>query len=248
MARYKVILAYDGTQFQGYQRQAKVRTVQGVVEAALRELGWTGSSILAAGRTDTGVHADGQVIAFDIEWRHPDASLRSAMNAYLPGDVAVRSIEVCLQDFHPRYDARSRTYRYSIYCQESRHPLLDRYALQVWPAAELALMQIAAGFIEGTHDFGAFGTPPREGGKTVRTVYKAIWLKSGDQLVFEISANAFLYKMVRRLVSYQIEIGLGKRQPGEIGQSLVTPPASIVQGMVAPHGLSLIRVDYPDEG
>ena len=247
MARYKVILAYDGTQFRGYQRQAHARTVQGVVETALSGLGWSEKSIVAAGRTDTGVHAAGQVIAFDLDWRHPVEELRSAINASLPQDVAVQSIEVAVENFHPRYDARSRTYQYRIYCQESRLPLLERHAWRVWPPVDLAILGQAAACLVGTYDFAAFGTPPRLGSHTVRTVYQATWTASGVELIFEISADAFLFRMVRRLVSYQVEVGQGRRPKEELESLLATPPGGLVQGLAPAHGLTLVKVNYPAE-
>ena len=114
MGRYQVILAYDGTDFNGFQRQAsnKIRTVQGTVEAALRRIGWQGKSVLAAGRTDTGVHAFGQVITFDHEWKHSSEDLLAAINANLPQDVAARAVELAKPDFHPRFDAVARCYYY----------------------------------------------------------------------------------------------------------------------------------------
>src|SRR4030065_835697 len=111
MARYKVIIAYDGTHFQGFQRQVKGRTVQGVLEDALRQLKWDSKSILSAGRTDTGVHALGQVIVFDLAWNRLDEELLRALNALLPGDVAARSVEQVGAYFHPRYDAILGRYR-----------------------------------------------------------------------------------------------------------------------------------------
>jgi tRNA pseudouridine38-40 synthase len=113
--RYQAILAYDGTHFLGFQRQGKGRTVQGVVEAALRQLGWQERTILAAGRTDTGVHASGQVIAFDFEWHHPVEALQKALNTLLPQDVSACEVQPTRADFHPCYDAVSRRYRYSLY-------------------------------------------------------------------------------------------------------------------------------------
>ena len=105
MERYKVILAYDGTEFQGFQRQTNTRTVQGVVEAALHRLGWQGQRLLAAGRTDAGVHAVGQVVAFDLDWPHTPQALANALNAYLPPSVAARHVQPVPADFHPRYHA-----------------------------------------------------------------------------------------------------------------------------------------------
>ena len=156
MAHYQVILSYDGTDFLGFQRQSDARTVQGVVEYALDQIGWQGQRILAAGRTDTGVHASGQVIAFDLNWAHSDADLQRALNANLPNDVAVKEINIVDESFHPRYNALARQYQYQIICKEYRQPLEERYAWRVWPRLNLDLMRAGAQLILGTHDFAAF--------------------------------------------------------------------------------------------
>jgi len=245
MERYQVILAYDGTQFLGFQRQGKGRTVQGVLEIALRELGWQGRTILAAGRTDAGVHAAGQVIAFDLEWKHPAEALQRALNASLPQDVAVREVRRTRADFHPCYDAASRLYRYHLYCQPVRDPLRDRYVWQVWPAPRIDLLQQAAGYLPGTHDFAAFGTPPRTRGTTVRTVFRADWRAQEDELHLDISANAFLYHMVRRLVYLQVMVGQARVDLEIIPQSLqLAGKGPSVRGLAPARGLSLIEVDF----
>ncbi|TLN02249.1 tRNA pseudouridine synthase A [bacterium] len=136
MARYQIILAYDGTDFLGYQRQEEARTVQGEVEAALQHLGWQGRSILSSGRTDTGVHASGQVIAVDLDWRHAPEALGKALNARLPDDVAVKAVKVAEKEFHPRFDALWRCYHYRLYCRAERNPLRDRFAWRVWPPVD----------------------------------------------------------------------------------------------------------------
>jgi tRNA pseudouridine38-40 synthase len=249
MARYQVILAYDGAGFIGFQRQAPDRndpTVQGVVEAALRRLGWQGQAILAAGRTDTGVHAAGQVIAFDLDWPHPVEALQAAMNANLPPEVAARRVCVASADFHPRYDAWARRYRYQVYCQPVRDPVLERYAWRVWPAVNLERLQSAAGLFVGEHDFAAFGTPPKEGGPTRRIVFSAAWQAGADgRLTFEICGNAFLYRMVRRLVGFQIEIGHERRNLLELEEILRSGEKAGVRGLAPAHGLTLVEVLYP---
>ncbi len=243
MARYQIILAYDGTDFQGFQRQAKGRTVQGVLEAALSQLGWSDRISLFAGRTDCGVHAEGQVAAFDLEWSHPVEDLGRALNAHLPADVAVRCVQVAAPDFHPRFNAKGRTYRYQIYCKPDRDPLRDRYAWRVWPELDLALLRQAARLLPGIHDFAAFGTPPRAGGRTDREVFSAAWeLRSGG-LLFEVSANAFLYHMVRRTVYLQVLIGKNLLElesfAQAVGAAQPQPP-----GLAPAHGLALKEVLY----
>jgi tRNA pseudouridine38-40 synthase len=249
MARYQLILAYDGTQFRGFQRQAGDRTVQDVIEAALRELGWEGRAILYAGRTDSGVHASGQVIAFDLAWQHTSDDLRAALNARLPQSVAAREVLEARPDFHPRYDARARRYQYRLFCQESRSPLRERFAWRVWPQAAIERMQSVAACLVGTHDFAAFGSSPRAGGSTVRTVLSAGWrsvdvLFEGPDLVFEIVANAFLYRMVRRLVKLQVAIGQGWLEASAMQKYLESPGGEMVQGIAPANGLTLAEVWY----
>jgi tRNA pseudouridine38-40 synthase len=253
MVRYQVILAYDGTDFRGFQRQAgapnlaEARTVQKVMEAALRQLGWQGEALLAAGRTDTGVHASGQVVAFDLNWQHSTGELLRALNAYLPGDLAVRRVVPVREDFHPRYDALARRYQYRLFCDEVRHPLRERYAWRVWPALALDPLHKAAGAIPGTHDFAAFGAPPKPGGSTVRTILDAVWRVDGIELIFELTGNAFLYHMVRRLVSLQVEIGQGRLDAAEVTRCLVSRNPARVKGLAPPQGLTLVEVIYQSE-
>ena len=245
MARYQVILVYDGTEFFGFQRQARERTVQGVVEDALRRIGWQGSTILAAGRTDTGVHASGQVIAFDLNWSHTTDDLRNGLNANLPMDVSAQRVTQTRPDFHPRYEALARRYRYRIFCQPDRDPLRERYAWRVWPALQPDILQQAARYLPGRHDFGAFGTPPRTGGSTERIVSEAGWLAVGDQLTFEVVANAFLYRMVRRLVSTQVAVAQGKIALESMAAFLSGKNDGLIQGLAPPQGLFLVEVIYP---
>lgn len=249
MARYQVILTYDGSQYQGYQRQRRAKTVQGEVESALYKLGWYGQSILAAGRTDTGVHAIGQVVAFDLDWKHPARDLQAALNSLLPPAIAVRSVEEVEDTFHPRYDATSRKYRFHIFCQPTRFPLREQFAWRVWPVIDLGKMSQAAESLIGRHDFAAFGSPTRPGGSTWRTVFQASWqtvpgLWEMPDVVFEICADAFLYRMVRRLVYVLVAIGHGKMEPSEIASNLETPPAALLQGLAPPNGLVLVSVSY----
>jgi len=250
MARYQIILAYDGTGYLGFQRQGKGHTVQAVVETALRQIGWQGRTILAAGRTDTGVHAAGQVAAFDLGWAHPVQDLQAALNACLPPDVAVQAVEQVSDKFHPRFNALARSYHYHVFCQEVRNPLRERYAWRVWPEAALEPMQRATASLVGTHDFAAFGKPPRRGSRTIRTVTQTSWRAfpveaSSSELVFEITADAFLYHMVRRLVTLLVMVGQGRMEVEAVGRLLDDPQVVLVQGLAPPNGLVLVKVIYP---
>ena len=248
MARYQLVLAYDGTEFRGFQRQKQgIRTVQGVLESTLKQLGWPGRSVLAAGRTDSGVHAAGQVVAFDLNWRHSPDALQAALNAALPEDVAVKTVQPARDDFHPRFDAIARHYQYRLFCQPIRDPLRERYAWRVWPAVRLESLQVSARDLSGTHDFMAFGTPSRTGGNTVRSVTLAEWKAGENELVFEIVANAFLYRMVRRLVYVQVAIGQGRLGADALRQNLEAHVQKMVQGLAPSQGLTLVEVIYPPQ-
>jgi tRNA pseudouridine38-40 synthase len=243
MARYQIIFAYDGTQFVGSQRQAQKRTVQSVLENALKKLGWEGRSILLAGRTDSGVHAAGQVAAVDLSWRHSEEDLRSALNSKLPQDMAVRSVRMVDNRFHPRFDAHSRHYRYRLYIQPIRDPLRDRYSWRVWPNLEVDLVRDAAALLIGEHDFSAFGSPTRANGSTVRTVTLAKWAAEGEQWIFDVAADAFLYRMVRRMVFTQVAVGLGRIDLEDFRQA-VEVQKTLIAGLASPAGLTLVEVTY----
>ncbi len=250
MARYQIILAYDGTEFTGSQRQAHVRTVQGELEKALRKIGWVGRTIYLAGRTDTGVHASGQVAAFDLDWGHGLSDLHDALNANLPMDVAVRTVEAAMPKFHPRFDASSRRYRYRIFCDACRDPLRERYAWRL--SSPLADPRPLAELWLGTHDFAAFGSAMKEGGSTIRTVTFAEWRSRGDEWTFEIQADAFLYRMVRRLVFVQVAVAQGRLTAETLARALTSgEPVSprsrgggLPAGLAPAHGLTLVEVRY----
>jgi tRNA pseudouridine38-40 synthase len=248
MERYKVTLAYDGTHFYGFQRQGQTRTVQAVVEAALRRLSWQGRAILSSGRTDSGVHAAGQVVAFDLDWAHSLKELKGALNANLPVDVAAKTVEIVPADFHPRFDAISRCYRYTLLSAPERDPLRDRYVWRVWPPCEVDRLQAAAHLLHGTHDFAAFGTPPRSGGSTIRTVFQAGWQIEEEALLsFEVTANAFLYHMVRRMVFLQVLVGQ-HRLSLETFQAGIEKAQPLTPGLAPPQGLALKEVRYAARG
>lgn len=244
MARYQVILAYDGSGFTGSQRQANSRTVQGEFEKALRKIGWSGRSVLMAGRTDTGVHASGQVAAFDLEWMHKNEQLLKALNAELPPDLAVRRLLSAKADFHPRFDAVSRTYCYRLFSDTFRDPLRERFAWRLsTPLDGDALKQNADIFL-GTHDFAAFGSPTSEKGTTVRTVTKSEWRRKPDgEWQFEVRADAFLYRMVRRLVFIQVSLAQGKCSV-EDARLALSKQTRLTAGLAPAHGLTLVNVEY----
>jgi tRNA pseudouridine38-40 synthase len=245
MAHYKVILAYDGTDFQGYQRQATGRTVQGSFEQVLKSLGWRGKSIIGAGRTDAGVHASGQVVSFDLDWNHSTLDLRNALNGNLPADIAAKSVEQVEAAFHARHSAVARRYRYRLFCSSIRDPLRERYSWRVWPQVSMEALNQVASYFVGTHNFSSFGSPHNTGGSTIRNVMASNWRSERDELVYEILGNAFLYHMVRRLVVFQVDAGQGKLAPESAIELLERAPENFVRGLAPANGLYLVEVIYP---
>ncbi len=246
MARYQVILAYDGSGFFGSQMQAKSRTVQGEFEKALRKLGWTGRSVIMAGRTDTGVHASGQVAAFDFEWTHSLEKLFKAIDTNLPPDLALRSLNPAAANFHPRFDAVSRQYRYRLFYDQVRDPLREKFLWRVRFPLDGDALTRNAGIFLGTHDFAAFGSPttPAPRGTTTRTVTKAEWKSMPDgEWQFEVRADAFLYRMARRLVFVQVSLAQGK-VPLERVQTALERQEEFPAGLAPAHGLTLVEVTY----
>lgn len=245
-SRYCATVEYDGSDYLGYQRQLPNQpTIQGELEAALGRIVKQPVPVIGAGRTDSGVHATGQVVAFDLAWRHGCEPLLKAMNANLPSAIAVQKVVEVAPRFHPRFDARRRAYRYIIQdCSQSpRRPLTRLRHWQVHTPLDLDAMIAAAAHLVGEHDFATFGQPP-QGSNTVREVFVAHWQRDGDLLHFSIEANAFLYRMVRSIVgtlkavgdqSWTIDEFVAAFMACERGRAATTAPA---------HGLYLESVTY----
>lgn len=242
--RYRAWVEYDGSAYFGFQRQRNDQpTIQGELEAALRQLSGQTIRVLGAGRTDTGVHAWGQVIGFDLVWRHGEETLLRAMNAHLPPDIAIQQVEVAAADFHPRYDAKRRAYEYVIFNSPIRSAL---HRLRVWQVRfplQLEPMNEAAACLFGEHDFATFGQPP-VGENSVRHVYQAQWQQQGNELVFTIEANAFLYRMVRSVVGTLVEVGQGKRTVAQFQVALHAANRQLAGTTAPAHGLYLLSVTY----
>lgn len=258
------LVAYDGSDYHGFQWQASVPTVQGALEEALARLVAAPVRVIGAGRTDAGVHASGQVIATQVAWRHTVEDLQRAWNAHLPRSLAVRRLQVAPAGFHPRFSAVERVYRYTVVeasdpsLAAPRHsPLTDRYALFMTQQLDLSAMNEAAHSLLGERDFATFGKAP-VGENTIRTVYEAVWQAAesgvpplssypGRRLVFTIRANAFLYQMVRNLVGTLLEVGCGRWSPADVQAALAARSRSRSAPPAPPHGLNLERIGYPAE-
>jgi tRNA pseudouridine38-40 synthase len=237
--RYRARVEYDGTDFAGYQYQPGRRTVQGELEAALARIaGGSRVRVDAAGRTDAGVHALGQVIAFTWEGRQTVAELERSIGALLPEDVAISGLRRAPDGFNPRYAARYREYRYTVW-NGPRSPLRERTALGLRDPLDVAAMAEAALALEGRHDFSAFGAAHRQ---PVRTVQMVRVRREGSLVTIDVRAHAFLRGMVRRMVAVLIEVGHGKMTRDEVAAALESRRPAIAGAAAPAKGLCLRRV------
>jgi len=237
--RYRARVEYDGTDFAGSQAQAGARTVQGELEAALATLsGGRRVRVDAAGRTDAGVHATGQVIAFTYEGRLSAAELARALDALLPPDVAIRDLGRAPAGFHPRYAARYRDYRYTVW-NGPRSPLRERTALWIKVPLDTAAMARASAALEGRHDFRAFGAADRG---TVRTLHGVRVRREGHLVTIDVRGDAFLRGMVRRIVAALLLVGRGEVEEAAVGAALASRRPAFGGASAPAKGLCLRRV------
>jgi len=241
--KYRATVEYDGAEYYGFQVQKARPTVQGAIEDALARTAGASVRIAGAGRTDTGVHAAGQVISFRMTWRHSLSDLQRALNARLPADIVVRDLDQAEETFHPRFSARSRVYRYTVLNQPLRSPLERRRAHQVAGALACGRMNSAAQMLVGCHDFATFGNPTT-GRSTVREVMAATWTRSGEWLYFDIEANGFLRRMVRTIASALLAVGRGEWEPVVISGLLSAQDRSQGPPPAPACGLCLMQVRY----
>jgi tRNA pseudouridine38-40 synthase len=253
MPSFKVVVAYDGTDYVGWQRQANGVSIQGLIEEALAALDGAPVAVAGAGRTDSGVHALGQVAAFTIARAlTPDALVR-ALNAHLPDAVRILSADAVPPSFQPRFDALAKTYRYRIWNGEVVSPFERRYAWHVTGALDVEAMSAAARVIEGAHDFAAFQASGSDVITTVRNVVEssihnesAIRNPQSAILAYEVTGTGFLRHMVRTIVGTLVEVGRGRRPVAWMAEVLASRDRAAAGPTAPAAGLFLVRVDYPD--
>jgi tRNA pseudouridine38-40 synthase len=237
--RYRARVEYDGTDFAGYQFQPGARTVQGDLEAALARLsGGRRLRVDGAGRTDAGVHAIGQVIAFTYDGRLSTAELGRALDALLPADVAIHGLRRAPAGFHPRFAARYREYRYTVW-NGPRSPLRERLALGVRDPLDTVAMARAGQALIGRHDFSAFGATDRQ---PVRTLHWVRVRRTGSLVTVDVAADAFLRGMVRRIMALLLEVGRGKMDDSAVAATLVAGRPAFDGAMAPAKGLCLRHV------
>lgn len=246
MQRYKLTIAYDGTAFSGYQIQPNGRTIQAEIEKILKRMSREFIRIHASGRTDAGVHAEGQVIHFDFPLHLEEEALQKALNTQLPSDILVHKVERVSQNFHARFDALNKTYHYRILNSEKRDPFKRHYTTYHPYRLNFRRMEEAMAYFRGTHDFTSFSSVKTEIEDKVRTIYdaKVEYDEETEIYTFIIRGNGFLYNMVRIMSGVLIEVGDGRREPEEVALMLEAKDRNQAGITAPPEGLCLMQVNY----
>ncbi len=245
MKRVKLTVAYDGTNYCGWQVQPNGVTIESVLNEHLSELLGEEIHVTGASRTDAGVHARGNVAVFDTEARMPAEKISYALNVRLPEDIRIQESCEVPPDFHPRFCETVKTYEYKICNRRFPDPCSRLYSLfYYWPLDEKRMQQ-AADYLVGTHDFSAFCTHKPEITNYVRTVYSLDVTRDGDMITVRICGNGFLYNMVRIIVGTLLRVGSGKTEPEEMPEILASRDRGRAGETARPHGLTLVEIRYP---
>ena len=237
-------IEYDGTDFSGWQRQVARRTVQGTLEDAIRELTGESVEVRGAGRTDAGVHAEGQVATLALRSRIPDSGLLRALNSRLPPDVAITCVETTAPDFDARFSARGKIYRYRIWNHFNRSPKYARTSWHCRPILDVNVMRAAAAVLVGEHDFRGFRAADCERTNTVRLIRRFEITRQGALVEIEVEATAFLKNMVRILVGTLADAGRGHFDIAHVSRVLASGDRTAGGVTAPPQGLTLSRVIY----
>lgn len=245
MRNFKIVIQYEGTRYQGWQKQGSTQnTLQGKFEALLTRLAGAPVEITASGRTDAGVHAYGQTANFLMETEKTAQALMEDINGYLPEDVAVISCEEVPLRFHSRLHAKGKTYRYRVLNSGIPHIFDRKYVWQVPERLDLEAMKQAASFLTGTHEFKSFTSAKKGKKSTVRTIDAIDIVREGDEIRFFFTGNGFLFHMVRIIVGTLIEIGLSKRPAADMERILASGDRQQAGPLAPAQGLALMEVKY----
>ena len=242
--RIKITVEYDGTEYCGWQVQPNGITVQQRLNEAVEALTDEKTSVVGSGRTDSGVHAAGQVAHFDTNSTIPPQRFAAALNSVLPADIRVLSSCEAEEGFHARFCAKKKTYSYKMYIAETVRPLWDRYACLLAYPVDVAAMSSAAKLFVGEHDFRSFMTSGSSVQDTVRTVYSASVTTDGDFITFTVCGSGFLYNMVRIMAGTLVEVGAGRMSEADVVSALENGQRTLSGKTMPPHGLTLVSVEY----
>ena len=246
MRRIRIIVAYDGTNYVGWQVQPNGVSIQAHLERALFELTGEKTRVEGSGRTDSGVHAKAQVAHFDTGARMSADKFAIAMNMHLPSDIRVLYSEECDPSFHARFSAKQKQYAYTVQVGPHADVFARLTSLHLHYIPDFEAMQKAAFAVVGTHDFSAFKCADSTIENTVRTITQSEWTRQGQFWIYSVTGNGFLYNMVRILVGTMLEIGSGKRPYTDMENALRSCSRSDAGATAPAHGLCLMRVCYPD--
>ena len=240
-----LVIQYDGTRYSGFQWQANSSTIQAELERAIEKLNGEASRVVAASRTDAGVHAKEQVVSFRTKCALPMLTLNRALNYYLPGDIVVRAAYKVSEDFNARRDALSREYDYYILNRQVRSPFTRNFSYFVAKELNIEIMNEACRTIQGEHDFTSFITSLAGVTSTIRNVHEAKVKKRGDFVIFHMVANSFLPHQVRNTMGILIRVGLGKLAIEEFRHIMEARRLGLAGPMASPYGLYLTKINYP---
>jgi tRNA pseudouridine38-40 synthase len=244
--RVVLIVEYDGTDYCGWQCQPNGLSVQEVMENCFFEATGEKTVLTASGRTDSGVHALGQVVHFDTALEQPAESFKHVFNAVLPPDIKVRQSFEVAKNFHARYSAKKKTYVYRTYISPIELPLKRRFAAQIFGKIDMDKMLSAKKLIEGTHDFAAFCASGSSAKSTIRTVFSIDIERRGDDIDFYVSGNGFLYNMVRIIVGTLLAVGYGKISESDVANAISFGERKNLGKTMPACGLTLCRVEYSE--
>ncbi len=243
--RYRMTISYDGTDFYGWQAQPHKSTVQGALEDAIFRLTGETVRIHSCGRTDSGVHARGQVAHFDLKRPWEASPLLKGLNAFLPDSIRISQLRRTRSDFHARYDATGKEYRFSIWNEQVASPLHRLQALHIRQPLDIHAMRAAARLLEGSHDFSSFSANSRREIRTmVRTCWRISVRKQGPMVTISVLGDGFLYKMVRSLAGHLIKVGMGAVPVEETTALLARQERTAHVKTAQPHGLCLWKIHY----
>jgi len=245
--RVRLTVAYDGTAYHGWQIQPGVITIESVLNACLSELLKEDIQVIGASRTDSGVHALGNIAVFDTVTRMPADKISYALNQRLPEDIRIQKSEEVPAEWHPRHCESRKTYEYRIYRGEFPMPVKRLYTLFIYHSLNVERMRQAARFLEGEHDFKSFCQTGAQVESTIRTIYCVEVIEQDQDLIIRVCGNGFLYNMVRIIAGTLMEVGQGKRAPEDITTILERRDRSAAGPTAPAHGLMLIKYEFPEE-